>query len=133
MRRLTRILLDIYLFPLRINRRLMLYAKGILIRKEEHFIITSDVIRRKFPEERGVIIDAGAFDGDSTIFFARDFPRNTVIGFEPNSGPFDAALRNCSSFPNIKLENFGLASFSGETVFHVTNDAVSSSLFEVGS
>jgi FkbM family methyltransferase len=123
-------LIQIYLLPFRIFTRMGLYAKGIIMSHEEHFHITADVIRREYRGNQGVIVDVGAYDGDSTIFFAKRF-NNTIVGFEPNPAPFTKACKELEGYSNIDLYNQGLSNKVGLLDLYVSSNEVSSSLFPI--
>jgi len=129
MRTIVNFLINLYLLPLRWNNRLALYVKGKIFRYDEHFIVALDVIRRMFPDDRGVVADVGAFDADSTIYFAKRLPHNPIIGFEPNPIPFERAIRNAEGYPNVTIENIGFSEQAEELDFYVTDNLVSSSLY----
>lgn len=130
MHKLVNSLLSIYFWPLRLSTRLLLYAEGKIFKRDKHFIITSDVIRKHFGNDPGIIVDVGAYDGDSALFFSGMFPGKTIVGFEANPTTFSRAKQNIKSFPNIDIVNVALSSEPGEMDFFITDDAVSSSLFK---
>lgn len=129
-RRIVEVIIQLYLLPLQASTRLALYAKGKFISHEEHFIITADVIRRKFSGQKGLIVDVGAYDGDSAIFFASRFA-NKIIGFEPNPEPFARAQLNVAPFSNVEILNLGLSDSVGQLDFYVSKNEVSSSLLPI--
>jgi len=131
MKKIINCLIFLYLLPLRISNRLSLYIKGKILLYEEHYVIAIDVIRRYFPNDRGVIIDIGAYDGDSATFFGKRLPNNLIIGFEPNRDLYKAGVERVKNYPNIQLHNVGLADFSGEADLHITKNIASSSLLPI--
>src|SRR5688500_12974067 len=131
LKRIVSWILNIYLLPLKLNTRLGLYSKGRILTYEEHYLVTLDVIRRKFPEHRGVVIDVGAFDGDSSSFLRERLKDNIIMGFEPNPVAFENGIKNIKKFSNIQLYPIGFSNCSGEVDFHVTKNLVSSSLFDI--
>ena len=131
MRKLTDFLIAVYLLPLQMSYRLALYVKGKILQYDCHYVATLDVIRRKFPRHQGLVVDIGAFDADSTIFFARQLSNNKILGFEPNPSPFHKGVENAKDYKNITLFNLGLSDHVGEMAFHLTKDPVSSSLFSI--
>ena len=130
MRKIIDFLISIYLLPLRLSKRLALYTKGRILPYQEHYVVALDVIRRNFPNDNGIVVDVGAYDGDSTIFFAENL-KNKIIGFEPNPVPFEKAKKNTAKYSNVEVENLGLSDKIGEVDFHVTTNSVSSSLFQI--
>lgn len=125
-------LIQLYLLPLKLSSRLVLYVKGKILTFDEHYLVTLDVIRRYFPTHKGIVVDIGAFDGDSTIFFAKRLSnKNEVLGFEPNPEPFARGKKNVSGYTNVKLYNFVFSNYTGEVDLHVTKNLVSSSLYSI--
>ena len=49
-----------------------------------------------------VIVDAGAYTGLSTAYFASTYPDATVVAIEPDSTNFDMLVRNTSTFENVR-------------------------------
>jgi FkbM family methyltransferase len=57
-----------------------------------------DVIRCSDPK---VIIDAGAYIGMSTIFFAEKYPHARIIAVEPGEGNFELLRKNTKRYGNV--------------------------------
>lgn len=131
MRGVINFLINAYLLPLQWSTKLGLYVKGKILTYDEHYLVALDVIKRKFPAHKGVVIDIGAFDGDSAIFFAKRLKKNQILGFEPNPGPFEKGKENTKTYSNIKLFNLGFSNHAGDVDFHVTENLVSSSLYDI--
>ena len=131
MRRVVDFFIALYLWPVHLSKRLALYIKGKILTHDEHYLIALDVIKRKFPSSTGLVIDIGAYDADSTIYFAKRLPGNKVLGFEPNPGPYRQALLNSAKYTNIELFNLGFSDSIGEVDFQVSTNLVSSSLFRI--
>jgi FkbM family methyltransferase len=55
-----------------------------------------------------LIIDAGAYVGYSTVFFARKNPGAVVIAIEPAEENFRLLVRNTSAYPNVRTIHGGL-------------------------
>ena len=60
-----------------------------------------------------VIVDAGAYTGLSTAFFAMRYPEATIIAIEPDDNNFSMLARNTASFANVHLLQAALWSESG--------------------
>ena len=54
------------------------------------------------------IVDAGAYIGLSSVFFASKYPKATVVAIEPESSNFNMLLLNTKNYTNIKPINAGL-------------------------
>ncbi len=131
MRKLIDFFISLYLLPLRLSNRLALYVKGRILTYDEHYVVALDIIRNYFPGDRGIVIDIGAYDADSTFFLGKQLVNNTILGFEPNPIPYQAGLKRIKDLPNIELHNIGFSDKAGEVDLHVTKNLVSSSLFPV--
>jgi FkbM family methyltransferase len=55
-----------------------------------------------------VVVDIGAYIGDSALFFASRGAR-IVYAYEPSKELYEIAIENCSKYNNIILHNFGLS------------------------
>jgi FkbM family methyltransferase len=60
-----------------------------------------------------VIVDAGAYTGLSTAFFAMRYPDAKIIAIEPDDNNFSMLARNTASFANVHLLQAALWSESG--------------------
>lgn len=128
MRSVIEFLIRLYLWPLHLSSRLALYIKGLILRYDEHLLATVDLIKRRFPNDKGLVIDIGAYNGDSAIFLADLLRHNPVWAFEPNPDVFKEAVNLCKGKDNIRLFNLGFSNTAGVTDFYLTTHAVSSSL-----
>lgn len=131
LRKLVDFFITLYLLPLRFSTKLALYIKGKILTHEEHYLVALDVIRRNFPGDRGVVVDIGAFDADSTVYLGSRLPNNKVLGFEINPVPFSKGKDNIKSFGNIELHNVGFAGKTGEIDLFVSTNLVSSSIYPI--
>jgi FkbM family methyltransferase len=61
----------------------------------EHEFAISDM-----PEPR-LIVDCGAYTGYSSVYFAKTYPKATVIALEPERSNFGILLKNTAYYPNI--------------------------------
>jgi FkbM family methyltransferase len=61
----------------------------------EHYSL-SDL--RSMPE---IIVDAGAYVGYSSIYFANQYPHARIIAIEPEQTNFDLLTENTKAYPNI--------------------------------
>jgi FkbM family methyltransferase len=70
----------------------------------------------------GLIVDAGAYIGLTTVFLARRFPQATVVAIEPDGSNFELLLRNTRALPNITAIHAALWSESGLDLRLSTSD-----------
>lgn len=131
MRRVIDLLISLYLSPLRLSSRLALYVKGKILTHEEHYLVALDIIKRLYPSDKGVLVDIGAFDADSTVFFGRRLPNNKILGFEPNPQPYQNGIDRARPYSNVQLFNMGFSDTIGVVDLHVTKNLVSSSLYNI--
>lgn len=58
----------------------------------------------------GTVVDAGAYIGDHTIFYANTVgSEGSVFAFEPNHRAFECLAHNMASYPQVKIINGGLS------------------------
>jgi FkbM family methyltransferase len=76
-----------------------------------------------------VILDVGAYVGDSALYFSLQYPEAEVYAFEPAAEPYRLLEKNTRGRSNVHCYSFGLFS-SDETVslYKGAVDAVSSSV-----
>lgn len=117
--------------PLVLSKRLALYVKGLILQYDEHYAVAIDVINREFINDTGAIVDIGAYDGDSAIYFAKSFPKKKILGFEPNPVAYKKGMVLTRPYTNITLYNLGFSSDSGTAALYLTKNQVSSSLFNL--
>jgi len=80
-----------------------------------------------------LIIDIGAFDGNTSLHLSKSFPHCKIIAFEPNIDAFEIAKRNCQQNSNITVNNIAISDTSGKAELNVTQNQVSSSLNKVNA
>lgn len=103
-----------------------------LLNAAEHLFRTQAYIEQHDLRDFGkTIIDIGAAQGDTAIWFAQVFPRHHVHAFEPVKTSFDKALKKTGKFSNITLHNVALTNEKGETTVHVSDDVFSSSIIPI--
>lgn len=56
----------------------------------------------EFAESPGVIVDAGAYTGLSTAYFAMRYPAAKIIAIEPDEANFQLLLCNTAAFANVQ-------------------------------
>ena len=69
-----------------------------------------------FPRAPEVILDAGAYTGLSTAFFAMRYPGARVIAIEPSEQNFTLLAQNVAAFKNVQIIKAALWSESGSVV-----------------
>jgi FkbM family methyltransferase len=66
-----------------------------------------------FTEPPEVIVDAGAYTGLSTAFFAMRYPDAQIIAIEPDPGNYDLLIKNTAGFGNVRTIRAALWGESG--------------------
>jgi len=100
---------------------------------EEHIIRTFHFIRKtgcNVPPE-GIIIDAGAANGEVSQLLSRLFPLNEIWAFEPRKEAFLRASALHTGNKRVHCYQKALSEKSGTEVFHVSENEVSSSFHEI--
>lgn len=114
--------------------------KGILHLKDAYFSSPLEHLYRcvRFAKKNGItasatstIIDAGAYDGLTSLFFHKHFPQAHILAFEPNPDAFALAKKNTAHCPQIELVPAAVSDHSGSTSLHVSFNQVSSSLHNI--
>jgi FkbM family methyltransferase len=80
-----------------------------------------------------VVFDGGANVGQSVERFHKYFPRPVIHSFEPGGAAFKELTRATAGVPDLRLNNFGLASQAGSRTFIENDRTDMSSLLEPGS
>jgi FkbM family methyltransferase len=98
-----------------------------------HEILLRGLYEAEFREAPGVIVDAGANVGLSSVFYANKFPHSRIIAVEPEPSNYEMLLKNAAPYPGITpvhaalwKENGALNLFdtgAGNTTFQVTETA----------
>ena len=76
------------------------------------------------------IWDIGAHQGETAIYFAKNFPQSIIRSFEPVSSNYDLLVQNCRKLENFYGHNFALGeeykttkiSLQGASVIHSLRD-----------
>ncbi len=124
----------LYLFPLLKNERLYYYTKDLFFTNcaEHLFRAVAYIKKEKVDQKFNLIIDIGAANGDTTLFFAKSFPYCKVFGYEPNLNEYTGAKKKAEGH-NIEFRNTALGEKADEGVLHITQNKLSSSLNEINS
>jgi FkbM family methyltransferase len=79
-----------------------------------------------------VAIDGGAYRGDTTRRFLRDFPSARVIAFEANPDLAAALEKQFAGDPRVEIHNQALSNTAGPATFHIPKAAFTGSLLVPG-
>lgn len=99
-----------------------------LVRNNDIF----DDIKNYFINSRDLIIlDVGAYRGNSIFAFKENFSNPFVYSFEPSKKNFDILEENCKQFENYKVFNLGVSDINGIKKFNVNSWSETSSFLEL--
>ena len=76
------------------------------------------------------IWDVGAHKGETTRYFANEFPQATIRSFEPISENYELLLQNCIKLENHNAHNFALGNENTKTKIYLQGASVIHSLRE---
>lgn len=100
-------------------------------------VVLNNVIREqygkiKFKNKPKVIVDAGAYIGDTSAYFLSKFESARVVSLEPDIRNYKIAKRNLNPYEDrVKLLNKGL--YSEEAMMGISGEGTGVSLSEEGS
>jgi len=77
----------------------------------------------------GLIIDAGAYTGFSTLYFANKYPNAKIIAVEPEKSNFDILVKHTNNFKNIIRLKAGL--WSSRALLKIVDKGTDKWSFEV--
>ena len=60
-----------------------------------------------------IIIEAGAADGNDTVFFGKNFPNSKIYSLEPMSSLYNITFKKIQNFNNIHLFNLAFSHTNG--------------------
>lgn len=98
-------------FSYRIVPRGYRYPVTVRGRTSDSVLIYTIFALREYPAPNdpvSFIIDAGANVGYSAIYFARNYPKATVIAIEPETSNYEMLVKNTHNYPNIVPVNAAL-------------------------
>ncbi|MBC7864450.1 MAG: FkbM family methyltransferase [Bacteroidia bacterium] len=132
MRIVINFFLKLYLLPLTFSHKVKGYVRDMFFVDEgQHLRQVVKIITKEKLKNEGIIIDIGAANGGVSAFFAKNFPGNSVYGFEPNPS-FGAMLSIAGNYPeNVQFRNVALSNKEGEMPFYITRNLLSSSLKKI--
>ena len=76
------------------------------------------------------IWDVGAHKGETTLYFANEFPNANNKSFEPISGNYNLLIQNCKKLENHDAHNFALGHENTKTKIYLQGASVIHSLRE---
>ena len=120
--------LPIYLYRHKLNSKLLCLNS---IYRDHTLHIDKAIVCYKnelrFYDPTDYIIDVGAYDGGTCLYFRKFLPHNPIIAFEPNPEIFRIAQEKCKN-KNITILPYVVALSNGNTKLHITKNAPSASI-----
>jgi FkbM family methyltransferase len=129
---LLKALVAAYLWPLRLDERLLYYAKcqGLLT-GSEHLYWATRYIRRHSGHGAGAVIDVGAFDGRTATFLKKHLAAGKVFCVEAHPERATNLARRLAG-EGFEVRHFAAAEAGGSGLLHVPSDERAASLLEIG-
>lgn len=90
--------------------------------------LVADIEKRYGAKNLKVVFDVGANVGQSALAYAEGFPSAEVYSFEPVSATYHQLCANTRSVPRIRAYQLAMGSATGQSVIHVRDESVKSSL-----
>ena len=69
-----------------------------------------------------IIIEAGAADGNDTVFFGKNFPNSKIYSLEPMSSLYDITFKKIQNFNNIHLFNLAFSQTNGRMYLNLAEN-----------
>src|SRR5438552_9332503 len=126
-------IIALYLFPLRMNLRILHYVKGVFFTSGvEHLYWSTRYIKRRGPITiDSIIIDVGGFDGGTSLYFATEFKNRPIYCIEPNPRMWPTLDKVATTYKAIRLKKIELGRKKTRAVLQVTANNVASPLTQI--
>ena len=85
-------------------------------------------LRKLSPFSFKEIWDVGAHRGETTLYFANEFPQATIRSFEPVSTNYNLLAQNCKKRENLHANNFAIGKENTHTKIYLQGASVIHSL-----
>ena len=85
-------------------------------------------LRKLSPLSFKEIWDIGAHRGETTLYFANEFPQATIRSFEPVSSNYNLLVQNCKKRENVYANNFAIGKENKRTKIYLQGASVIHSL-----
>ena len=95
------------------NINLYIFLKKNL-QKKINFPVDIHIFLLKNLKKDITIIEAGAANGNDTVFFATNFPKSKIFSLEPMSSLYKETFKKIQKFKNVKLYNYAFSHFDGK-------------------
>ena len=81
------------------NINLYIFLKKY-VQKKLNFPVDIDIFLLKNLEKNSVIVEAGAANGNDTVFFGENFPKSKIYSLEPMSSLYEVTSKKVKQFEN---------------------------------
>lgn len=119
------------ILPLRKNKRIFFKVKEILFASSSEHLFR--FLLHVNTSEPGIIIDVGAANGETAVFFAKYLKHAKIYAYEPNPKMWPIIEQNIKDYKSIKLKRIALSESKGQQTLHVTANNWSSSLKQLNA
>ncbi len=92
------------------------------IQKKLNFPVDIHNFLLKNLKRNSVIIEAGAADGNDTVFFGKNFPNSKIYSLEPMSSLYDITFKKIQKFENIKLFKYAFSHIDGKSELNLAEN-----------
>lgn len=95
------------------NINLYIFLKKY-VQKKLNFPVDIDIFLLKNLEKNSVIVEAGAANGNDTVFFGENFPKSKIYSLEPMSSLYEVTSKKVKQFENIELFKLAFSDIDGK-------------------
>jgi FkbM family methyltransferase len=103
------------------NINLYIFLKKNLQNKV-NFPVDIHIFLLKNLKRDSTIIEAGAADGNDTVFFGRNFPNSKIYSLEPMSSLYNITFKKIQNFNNINLFNLAFSHTNGRMYLNLAEN-----------
>ena len=128
-------LIRLYLLPFKYSPRLNYYVRDVFFTSgaEHLYRATKHIKKSGHATESTAIVDVGAFNGATALYFAGEFPEARIYAIEPNPQMASTLRDIAKQHQSIFVKNIALGRLKQEATLHLTSNGVSSSINELNA
>ncbi|MGE5400253.1 MAG: FkbM family methyltransferase [Ignavibacteriales bacterium] len=135
--------IDLFVSVIKKNKDVLKYVFSVPLKQEvtdyienQYFqgyvhIEKSIALAKKLKLEGTTILDVGGAVGNTAKLFAKNFPKNRILVFEPIKETYEKLKDATSAFPNITPVNKAVGNMTGSTKINQANRITSSSILDI--
>lgn len=109
--------------------------KGRILEGSYHLLACANYLHNRLKNGSAghIIVDVGAFEGDTAAFFIHHFPGCHIYAFEPNRKAFKVAQDRLAKYKDVHLFPFALDKEQKHAELQIADNGVSTSLLDFDS